>query len=103
MLGETIFDLALRFDWLRDSRILTAEEKEAFSLLLDRDQLCSGTADSINILQSSLLTRCTALFRHCGRKPLLLIDEYDVPLHKAAMDGYYGSMIKVIGPCSTWP
>ena len=98
MLGETIFDLALRFDWLRDSRILTAEEKEAFSLLLDRDQLCSGTADSINILQSSLLTLCTALFRHCGRKPLLLIDEYDVPLHKAAMDGYYGSMIKVIGP-----
>ena len=98
MLGETIFDLALRFDWLRDSRILTAEEKEAFSLLLDRDQLCSGTADSINILQSSLLTLCTALFRHCGRKPLLLIDEYDVPLQKAAMDGYYGPMSKVIGP-----
>ena len=60
-----------------------------FSRLLDDDLLCSGTAEAIKTLQSSLVTICSALFRHCGRKPVLLIDEYDVPLQKAAMTGYY--------------
>ena len=32
-----------------------------------------------------------------GRQLVLLIDEYDVPLQKAAMSGYYGQMSKVIG------
>ena len=97
-LGETILDLACSFTWLMDSKALYATEKEAFSKLLDHDLLCSGTAESIDILQSSLFILCRALFRHCGKRPLLLIDEYDVPLQKAAMGGYYEQMSKVIGP-----
>ena len=61
--------------------------RKVFSRLLDDDLLCSGTAEAIKTLQSSLVTICSALFRHCGRKPVLLIDEYDVPLQKAAMTG----------------
>ena len=68
-----------------------------FSRLLDEDLLCSGTAEAIKTLQSSLVTICSALFRHCGRKPVLLIDEYDVPLQKASMRGYYEPMSGVIG------
>ena len=97
-LGETVCDLACRFDWLMDSQKLNAVDKTAFGKLLDHDLICSGTDDSINALQSSLFTLCRALFRHTGRKPMLLIDEYDVPLQKAAMGGYYGPMSKVIGP-----
>ena len=97
-LGETIFDLAYRFTWLMDSKVLQAKGKEAFSRLLDHDHLCSGNESSINTLQSSLFILCRALYEHCGKSPLLLIDEYDVPLQKAAMGGYYSQMSKVIGP-----
>ena len=97
-LGETIWILSYSFRWLMDSSILQAEEKKTFSKLLDHDLLCSGTESAISTMQSSLTTLCGALYRHCGKKPLLLIDEYDVPLQKAAMSGYYGQMSKVIGP-----
>ena len=97
LLGDIIWRLALRFSWLADSIILRSEEKQAFSRLLDKDELCSGTDDAIDTLQSSLATICSALFRHCGRKPVLLIDEYDVPLQKAAMKGYYDQMSGLIG------
>ena len=97
-LGETIWILSYSFRWLMDSSILQAEEKKTFSKLLDHDLLCSGTESAISTMQSSLTTLCGALYRHCGKKPLLLIDEYGVPLQKAAMSGYYGQMSKVIGP-----
>ncbi|MDY3145536.1 MAG: AAA family ATPase [Succinivibrionaceae bacterium] len=97
MLGQIIWRLACRFAWLKDSRVLIDEEKEAFSQLLDRRLICSGTEDAISIIQSSLVTLCSLLLRHCGRKPVLLIDEYDVPLQKAAMNGYYQPMSKVVG------
>ena len=97
LLGDIILRLASRFEWLKDSKALRADEKKAFSRLLDEDLLCSGTAEAIKTLQSSLVTICSALFRHFGRKPVLLIDEYDVPLQKAAMGGYYEPMSKLIG------
>ena len=97
LLGDIIWRLALRFSWLADSIILRSEEKQAFSRLLDKDVLCSGTDDAIDTLQSSLVTICSALFQNCGRKPVLLIDEYDVPLQKASMKGYYEPMSGLIG------
>ena len=33
------------------------------------------------------------LAKHYGRKVILLIDEYDVPLDKAFQNGYYDEMI----------
>ena len=97
LLGDIIWRLAFRFAWLKESRALRAEEKKAFSRLLDQDLLGSGTEEAISTLQSSLVTICSALFRHCGRKPVLLIDEYDVPLQKAAIKGYYEPMSGLIG------
>ena len=43
-----------------------------------------------------LLVKC--LFRHHGQPVVLLIDEYDVPLAKAAAGGYYDDMIGLIRP-----
>ena len=97
-LGETVYNLAYSFTWLMDSKVLKDGGKKDFSRLLDHDQLCSGNESSINILQSSLFILCRALFEHCGKMPLLLIDEYDVPLQKAAMGGYYEPMSSVISP-----
>ncbi len=39
---------------------------------------------------------CQLLEKHYGQKPILLIDEYDVPLDKAFLHGYYPQMIDLI-------
>lgn len=36
------------------------------------------------------------LVKHYGRKVIILIDEYDVPLDKAFRAGYYDEMISLI-------
>ena len=92
-LGETIFDLAYRFTWLMDSKVLQAKGKEAFSRLLDHDHLCSGNESSINTLQSSLFILCRALYEHCGKSPLLLIDEYDTPIQQGHSRNFYNEVI----------
>ena len=45
-----------------------------------------------DILVSSIQTLSRLLFRHYGKKTIILIDEYDVPLDKAFQHGYYTEM-----------
>ena len=48
------------------------------------------------VLANSLYTLCACLHKHYGRKTILLIDEYDVPLDKAQQAGYYDDMVSLI-------
>ena len=43
-------------------------------------------------LQNALLNLCTCLEKHYQKKVILLIDEYDVPLQSAFLNGYYNEM-----------
>ena len=54
--------------------------------ILDRDKL------DTEVLAGSLATLCRALHAHCGVPPVVLIDEYDVPIAKAGRNGYYPEM-----------
>ena len=47
-------------------------------------------------IQSSLLLLTQFLYQHYGKKAIILIDEYDVPLAKASVRGYYNQMVDVI-------
>jgi hypothetical protein len=47
-------------------------------------------------LEKSLLELSGLLSKHYGRKVILLIDEYDVPLDKAFQAGYYDEMVVLI-------
>lgn len=47
-------------------------------------------------LVSSLRVLSQLLCRFYGRKTLILIDEYDVPLDKAFQHGYYPKMVSLI-------
>ncbi len=49
-----------------------------------------------NILTSSIYILSHLLHRHYGQKPVILIDEYDVPLDKAFQNGYYREMVSLI-------
>ncbi len=80
---------ARRFQYLLDSGNLTAYDKQAFVSLLQPDMSEAVLCNSLKIL-SELLEK------HHGRKVVLLIDEYDVPLAKAFERGYYDQMVIMI-------
>ena len=86
-LADKIYRLAAEFEWLLDSDKLNKRQKEDLSDLLDRKLMKSK--DAKYILSSSLVTLCSLLLAHYRRHPVVLIDEYDVPLQKAVINGYY--------------
>ncbi len=89
MMSGIIKQEARRHQYLFDSGRLTEIDKESLKELytpyLDEDV----QKRSLNLL-SELLSK------HYGRRVVILIDEYDVPLDKAYQDGYYAQMVKMI-------
>ena len=83
-----------RFRFLLDSEKLSDEDKEQYRALISRPV---GN-DKINSKQliESLKTLAVLLCKHYGQKTVILIDEYDVPLAKAFLNGYYRDMIALI-------
>lgn len=84
-----IRDEALRLNVLRESALITEEERESYLRLVSKECTASDIAGSLKLL-------CSLLEKHYGQKTILLIDEYDVPLDKAYHHGYYDQMIDMI-------
>ena len=80
---------ARRFQFLTESTKLTEVDRELYGRLLDPDM---DRREIVNGLQE--LTEL--LEKHYGRKVIVLIDEYDVPLDKAFQHGYYDEMVSLI-------
>ncbi|MCD8077936.1 MAG: ATP-binding protein [Lachnospiraceae bacterium] len=88
---------ALRFQFLSTSERLTETERERYKQLIKVDEtLTSAFALSEATITSSLNTLSRLLEKHYGRKVIILIDEYDVPLAKANSYGYYDRMVVLI-------
>lgn len=77
---------ARRFQYLLESSRLTGYDKKAYTALLETD-VDEGT------LCSSLKVLSELLEKHYGKKVIILIDEYDVPLAKALEREYYDQMV----------
>ena len=90
MLETVISDEALRFQYLMDSPKLTSYEKARFEPLL------IGRFEKTSQLTASLKTLSALLYKHTGTEVIILIDEYDVPLDKAYVNGYYEQMVQLI-------
>ena len=89
LLRRIIFEEVSRLQFLMDSPRISDTDKEPLRVLLERRDARSDIAGSLKLL-------CTLLEKHYGQKPILLIDEYDVPLDKAYARGYYDQMIDLI-------
>ena len=87
MLSEIIKDEADRHYILNSSEALTSVDREAFMKIL------TGNEENI---ENSLKTLSRLLYKHYGKKVVILIDEYDVPLDKAYQNGYYHEMVSLI-------
>ena len=94
-LAEIIYGLVdSQFRFLLQSNELSDGNKRDLEYLLDLDNL-EKVSSSVK-LQFSLQKLTRFLYQHYGKKAIVLIDEYDVPLAKASVRGYYNQMIDVI-------
>ena len=79
----------LRMSFLEESDRISEKEKYSFRRFLDEQDTREDVRDSLKMLSG-------LLYGYYGRKVILLIDEYDVPLDKAFQHGYYREMTALI-------
>ncbi|HJD39034.1 MAG TPA: ATP-binding protein [Candidatus Blautia stercoripullorum] len=96
-LRTVIGNTALQFQVLRTSDKLSIEEKAVYAQLTETGTARGGIfAMTDEAMTASIKTLSQLLAKHYGRKVILLIDEYDVPLDKAFQAGYYDEMVSLI-------
>lgn len=93
-LAELVAGLGEQFSFLKDSEKISKEQKEELSILSNKLKLINP--DYSFILTGSLKTYSNCLYKHYGKKVILLIDEYDVPFAKASEKGYHSDMVTLI-------
>ncbi len=86
---------AMRFQFLEESDRLTENERNRYRALANVNSDGDFTMKE-SVMLTSLKTLSQLLSKHYGKKVILLIDEYDVPLDKAFQAGYYDEMILLI-------
>lgn len=94
MLKTTVADVCKELDYLMEEGVVNDADAEIFR------QLMYTSADEDKV-KNSLKTIMRMLYAVYGKKVILLIDEYDVPLAKAsekdsAQNPFYSSMLDVI-------
>ena len=96
-LRTVIGNEAGRFRFLRESPKLDEDDKNSYNQLISVEIKGNTKYDMTDaVLTDSLQTLSLLLYKHCGQKVILLIDEYDVPLDKAFQAGYYDEMVNLI-------
>lgn len=78
MLGTILANEMDRHYYLKTSDALTDEDKAYFAKML------TGTDENI---EDSIRKLSQLLYKHHGKKVVIIIDEYDVPLDKAYQNG----------------
>lgn len=83
-----------KFSFLAESDKLTVLEKEQFKGLLHIEK--GKFIFDKDTFTASFKLLSQLLYKHYGKKVVILIDEYDVPLDKAYQNGYYHEMVSLI-------
>ena len=89
MLEAVISELCVEHFYLAESQVVNPVHREIFL------RLAKKTASEEEI-KNSLYTIMAMMQTHYGKRVILLVDEYDVPLAKASENGYYKQMLDVI-------
>ena len=89
MMRKVIAKEFKRHFYLLDSGILIANEPQEFSNIVNN----VASDEEIN---TSLQFLTELLHRHYQQKTIVLIDEYDTPIHEAHMGGYYKPMAQLV-------
>jgi len=82
---QVISDVYGNFEYLMESEIFTNREKRYF------DSVCDGMDDVTAYVAINRL--CRYLEKYHGKKPIVLLDEYDTPMQEAYVCGYWDEMV----------
>ena len=93
-LADLINNLASNYSFLMESEALSKDNKYKLSCLLDSKTLAEPK--SLVAVGNSLFNLAQFLYKHFKQQCIVLIDEYDVPLAKAANQNYYKDMRDLI-------
>jgi hypothetical protein len=85
-LKKLIADEFKRHNYLLSDDLLTTQDRIDFESILKRES-------STNVLTDSLKTLTQHLYNHYKQKVIVLIDEYDTPIHEAFDRGYYTHIV----------
>ncbi len=101
LLGK-IYELYDGFRFLLDSNALAPEDHDAYQYVLSFTKQSSRLWDenyfinATDVIKSSLYNLTSYLYKAYGRKTIVIVDEYDVPLQKATVHGYYQKLLGII-------
>ncbi|MCD8103536.1 MAG: ATP-binding protein [Lachnospiraceae bacterium] len=85
---QTIIDLYAKYRYLLESDALNQQEKEYF------DYVKPGMSDTVAAMALHRLAIC--MYRYYGKKVIILLDEYDTPLHEAYAYDFWDKLIPFI-------
>ena len=92
--AQMLFKTAKRHAYLMESPRLDEEDRETLSSFCSKRYMTDiSNQEDVSSFIGSMIS---FLARHFGRPAVLLIDEYDVPLAKAAFRGYYSKMMDFV-------
>ena len=80
--ASAVYDVALRYSYLKNSNKLDKSDKEELEHLTSKDYLLN--IENQQTVKDALSTLSRLLYKEYGRRAILLIDEYDVPLVAAS-------------------
>ncbi len=82
---QTLTDLYIKYAFLRDSDVLTPRDREYF------DRVSERMADTDAVIALHKLS--DFMQRYYGKKPIILLDEYDTPMQEAYVNGYWDDIV----------
>jgi len=85
-LKAIIVDFISDFDYLLESEFVKEKDKAFIQRILARNGEATDYTNSLKILSK-------ALYLHHKIRPIILIDEYDTPIHEGYESGYYKEII----------
>jgi len=88
-LNETILNLFRTFGYIEENDKIDKRDLKDFAKIADGEAVKEKIKNSL-----FLLTKL--LHQYYNQKVVILIDEYDVPLQKASINGYYEQMLDII-------
>ena len=80
--ASAVYDVALRYSYLKNSNKLDKSDKEELEHLTTKGYLLN--IENQQTVKDALSTLSRLLYKEYGRRAILLIDEYDVPLAAAS-------------------
>lgn len=87
---QTLLELKHQFDFIRTSQHLTEEARLFFTNFSDKASDAEAQYFLFNLSQ--------ALCKHYGSRVIILIDEYDTPMHEAWLNGYWSKLSAFLQP-----